>query len=112
MLISNKFHHCKAAGERETDRQTNRKQPSGEGEPMGVSGCKHTRRQAGVWDTDTHRVVVPPDIQQDPTAMLPGVGCVPSLQGLVPGNASRDVHKDCPRCLWGWQRDTYMLLFG
>lgn len=36
--------------------------------------------------------------------------CV-TTPGSISGNARRDVHKDCPRCLWGWQRDTDMMLF-
>lgn len=36
---------------------------------------------------------------------------------MVPGDVSRDVHElcvspwDCPKCLLGWQKDTYMPLF-
>lgn len=111
MLTSNKFHDCKAAaGERLREsnplERENQRVFQVAGTPEGRLGSGAQTPTAGVY------VCLPPGIQQGPTARLCPVGYVSSLQGLVPGNARRDVHQDCPRCLWGWQRDTEMLLYG
>lgn len=77
MLTSNKLHESKAAEEGKSNIL--------EKKSMAVSGRRHTRRQDGVWDTDTHGVGVYVCVRGGwhpvvPTAMPHGAGYVPSHQ--------------------------------
>lgn len=107
VLTSNKLHESKAAGGGE--------QPPGEKDHgsfrskacqkagLGPGHCHPKRRCVCVrlgW-------LAPSGILQ--TCHMEQ-GMCPHPRCVVPGDAGRDVHKDCPRCLVGWQRDTYVLL--
>lgn len=94
VLTSNKFHESKAAEEGESNLLGKK--------IMGVSGQRHTRRQDGVRDTDTHSVMCicvrsgwVAGTQWDPTAMTHGAGYMPSPQVSGPWGCQRG----CPQGL-------------
>lgn len=104
MLTYNALHESKAAEEGESNPQ--------EKKPWEIQlECMPEGRMGLGTVTPTAQVCLcafgVAGTQRDPTAMPYGAGYVPAPRCMVPGDASRDVHKlhvspwDCPSCLVG-----------